>query len=370
MYRIQIYDSLEDRKLERCWKEVYSRNTYCLQNSYEWARIWWKHFQRKSRRLFVVGIEENNEIIGIGPFIIERNAFFRQLKFIGSGLTDFHAILAIPEKEEEIIDCILDFVLKRKEYSILNLEQIPNNSTLFKICKRAYFFTARELIKCPRIIFDSLSWDQYFHTLGRNSRRDWTKKYNRLTRGGTLEFKKLEKVEEKKEFIKEIFELHVKRWQSRHRASKLSQGNIQRFITEALLKIPEIVIYALFYDNKLISYRLGFAQGPVFYDWNTSYDPEYHSYSVGIILLGLVIRDLIDHSYRELNFMRGDEDYKRKWMIGDQMVINYQFLARAPSLLGYLLAKYYLEWKWWTKRVFRKILEKSLVQKILIKVDY
>jgi CelD/BcsL family acetyltransferase involved in cellulose biosynthesis len=370
MYRIQVYESLENHKLEEGWRDIYSINTYCLQSSYEWARIWWKHFQKKSSRLFIVTAEENGRIVGIGPFVIEKNILLRQLRFIGSGLTDYQAILAAPGAEEEITSSILDYALRGKEYGVINLEQIPGDSPLFAVCDRNPFLRKREMIRCPRIIFDSLTWDQYFSGLSRNLRRDWTKKYNRLKREGKLEFRRLNSPDEKGRFMREIFELHIKRWEGQRRQSKLRRPSIRGFISEAALTIPECLIYVLLYNGKIVSYRLGFAQSGVFYDWNTSYDPEYHSRSVGIILLGLAIRDTVDHHYQEFNFMRGDEDYKRKWMTTGRTVTNYQFLAGAPTLSGYLTGKYYLEWKWSAKQVFRRVLETPAVQKILIRMQY
>lgn len=367
MYRIKIYKTLENEKLKKHWQEIYSKNNYCPQSSYEWISIWWKYFSKKSRKLFIVTVEENNAIIGIGPFMIEKNFFLKELKFIGTGLTDFHEFLVVHGREESTLSIILNYILNKNNYDIINLEQIADNSRLFHILKKNSQFKKREMIKCPIVNFNSSTWEKYFKYFSRNFRRDWTKKYNRLSREGKLQLIKLKTIKDKMECLGKMFKLHIKRWESKDYASKLSQENIRKFISRLVLEIPEISIYILLYNNEIISYRLGFTKRGVYYAWNSSYDEKYHSYSIGIILLGLIIKDLIENNYQKINFMRGNYNYKRRWMTDEETLTNYQFLAKLNALKGYFGEKYYLNWKWWIKIKFNNIFERALVQKILIK---
>lgn len=370
MYKIKIYNNIKNEKLKYFWKEIYSKNSYCLQNSFEWISIWWRHFQRKSRKLFIVTVEKNDSIIGIGPFMIEKNIFLKQLKFIGSGLTDFHEVLTLPREEELILSSILNFILNNDYYDIINLEQISDNTRLYRILRKNRQFKKREMVKCPIANLNFSSWEEFGKELKRKFRKEWSRKLNKISRQGNLELTKHSNNSIKLKDIKNIFSLHLESYKDGKKYNKLIQESIKNFIFELILKIKEIRIYSLVSDGELVSYLIGFLQNKVFYTWNAAFNKKFHSYSPGMLLRGLVIRDLIKNRIKKVNFMRGDYYFKNVWMVNDEKLTNYQFLYQMNPLKGYIGVKYYLAWKWLVKRKFKRILEKPLVKKILIKVKY
>jgi CelD/BcsL family acetyltransferase involved in cellulose biosynthesis len=367
MYSINTYRTLDDQKLKKYWEKLYSESHLCLQNSYEWISLWWQFFGGKKRALYIVSVEENEKILGIGPFMIEKNKSLKQLKFIGSGLTDYHSVITASQNSKAVISRLLDFITAQKDYHLINLEQIPDNSELYLSLKQDERFTSREMVICPIVNFNAASWEEYFKKFSRNFRRDWTKKYNRLSRIGEIALKKVVTVEDKQEYLEKIFAIHTKRWKQEKHASKLEQDNIRQFISTVALEIPQITIYLLLLDKNIISYRLGFSQGDVYYAWNTSFDPNYYAYSIGRILLGLVIKDLLKSDFTKINFMRGDYDFKRRWMTDETTLSNFQFLSGLNTWRGNIGLKYYMRWKWWAKEKFKKILNKSFVEKILFR---
>ena len=46
--------------------------------------------------------------------------------------------------------------------------------------------------------------------------------------------------------------------------------------------------------------------------YNSGYDPEYGSLSVGLISKVMCIRDSIERGKRKFDFMKGDEPYKHR----------------------------------------------------------
>jgi CelD/BcsL family acetyltransferase involved in cellulose biosynthesis len=226
------------------------------------------------------------------------------------------------------------------------------------------------MISCLIVNLDFPSWEEYLKSIGRNLRRDWTKKHHHLASMGDLKVIKLDKFQAKREWLNSLLSLHLRRWDRENEVSKFSEKRMQAFLTRVVEEIPEVTIYVLSLNDRIIAYRLGFAQGQTFYDWNTSHDPDFASQSVGKVLMGLVIKDLIACGFRKFNLMRGDYEWKRKWMTDDRTLINYQFLVRLSPLRGYLGEKYYLEWKWQLRNRLGGILKLPLVQKLMIKAKY
>jgi len=370
MINIRIYGVLGDPRLKGSWEDLYSRNDYCFQNSYAWCSLWWKNFHKSNWKPLIVTAEDSGQVIGLGPFMIEKKQLLTELKFIGSGLTDFHEILTHPASREEAFRAILGWVLSNRYYDLVNLEQISDSSSLYKVIREVRAFKAREMVKCPVVNFKSLSWEEYLRMLPSRLRWEWSKKHRELNRKGRLQFIRLEGAKDKSEYLDKIFKLHVKRWEHEQGVSKFIEDKIRAFISELVMVAPEMILYALLLNDRLIAYQLGFSQKDVFYDWNKSYDPELSRYSVGNVLMGLILKDLIEKRFQKYNQMRGDYNWKRRWMTDEATLTNYQFLAKSSPVRGYLGEKYYLEWKWRLKDRLKGILNLSLVQKLVIKAKY
>ena len=57
----------------------------------------------------------------------------------------------------------------------------------------------------------------------------------------------------------------------------------------------------------------GFRYGPVFYFYQSGFDPTYSQYSVGLITMGLAIQHALAEGAAEYDLLHGDEAYKFQW---------------------------------------------------------
>ena len=370
MRLIKVYRTFRDDRLRAGWRDLFRNGDTCVQSSYEWMAAWWECFPKKSRELLIVTVEEEGSIVGIGPFMIEKNAMISQLKFIGSGLTDYHEILVSADGGQAVLSMIMDYVGKNDYTDLINLEQVSGSLAVVRISRGPRAFQQTEMVRCLTVNLDFPSWEEYLKSVGRNLRRDWTKKYHHLANMGDLKLVKLDKSQAKREWLDDLLSLHIRRWDREKEVSKFSEKRMKAFLARVVEEIPEVTLYVLRLKGAIIAYRLGFAQGQTFYDWNTSHDPDFADQSVGKVLMGLVIKDLIACGFKRFNLMRGDYEWKRKWITDDNALINYQFLARSSPIRGYLGEKYYLDWKWWLKNRSKGILGLPIIQRLMIRARY
>ena len=358
--------TFEDEGLINAWHELYQKGNYKPQSCFEWMSIWWKHFSDKSHSLFIVTVERNEKIVGIAPFMIEKRTLFSQLKMIGSGLTDYHEILTIPEDTRKIIQHIMDYVSSRKQYDLINLEQIPDYSPTFSLLKEKAL--RREMIKCPIINFNSSTWDEYKSKLSRLLRKKWVNKYNKLTKMGHLEIEEIIDKEKKVAILEKLFALHAKRWEFAGFPSKLSNEVLQGFLSEILNVMSEPCVFLLKLDDKILSYDIGFIKDFCFYDWNGSFDPNYSDCSPGTILTGLIFKSLIERKFKCCNFMRGNYTFKRRWMTDEHTIDNYQYLIPITTVRGGLAVRYYMKYKWWIRKNVFSVFGERKVRKLVSKI--
>ncbi len=366
-YQIKSSRTFEDEELVKAWHELYQKGNYMPQSCYEWMSIWWKHFADKNRRLFIVTVEQDKKIVGIAPFMIEKHAFFRQLKMIGSGLTDYHEILTVPDEPHTIIQHIIDFISSSRQYDLVNLEQIPDYSIPYDLLNgKAH---KREMIRCPVINFNSSSWDKYKGKLSRLLRKKWVNRYNRLSKLGHLEVEEVKHNEEKVAILENLFVMHAKRWEFAGFPSKLNNEILQKFLSDIFHIMSEPCIFLLKLDNQIVSYDIGFIKDLCFFDWNGSFDPDYSSYSPGMVLTGLIFKSLIERQFKCCNFMRGNYTFKRRWMTDDHTITNYQFLLPITAVKGGLAVRYYMKYKWWIRKNVFNLFGERKVRKLIRKIN-
>jgi CelD/BcsL family acetyltransferase involved in cellulose biosynthesis len=305
--------------------------------------------------------------VALAPLMIEQRGPLRQLKFIGSGLTDFHMVLVRDGVDAQAaLGGLFDHINRQTHWDLINLEQVPNDSHTYEYLA-AQPFMAREMTQCPVVDLGSASFDDYLSKLRRNHRQQWKKKHRQMAKMGRLSLRVIDTRQAKHAHLSSLFDLHVRRWDTADEESKLTSNTVREFVADAVESMDELIGYLLFLEDKLVSYRIGFVADGVFYDWNTAFDPDYARLAVGRVLLGLVIEDLISRNFAHFHFMRGNYPYKRSWMTSDHTITNYQFLRPSGSLKGVIAAQYYIKWKAWLKTKLQFLLEDRRIQRLRLR---
>ena len=74
---------------------------------------------------------------------------------------------------------------------------------------------------------------------------------------------------------------------------------------------------------------LAFEDGVTTYLYNSGYDPAYSHLAVGLISKAHAIRDSIERGLTRFDFLRGEEDYKRRLGGIDREVVSLRLSATA-----------------------------------------
>lgn len=100
-----------------------------------------------------------------------------------------------------------------------------------------------------------------------------------------------------------------------------SRGDKAAFLTEQMATFFHTLVargglagivqlYFLLVDGKRVATVLCLVQAGRLMLYNSGYDPDFRDLSVGIASKVFCLREAIDRGYHELNFLRGDEEYK------------------------------------------------------------
>ncbi len=121
--------------------------------------------------------------------------------------------------------------------------------------------------------------------------------------------------------------IHTAHWARRGESGSFADERRRDFLRRLMRDGPALHCASLWIGTDLLSYRLGPIDDKTYYDWNTGTDPEARRYSPGLVLLdALIARLSMTERVRTIDFLRGEEDYKRAWLTESTWVSTYRCL--------------------------------------------
>jgi CelD/BcsL family acetyltransferase involved in cellulose biosynthesis len=155
------------------------------------------------------------------------------------------------------------------------------------------------------------SWNSYIATLSKKDRHELRRKMRNLEATGDVTF---EVVRSGDEFGAALDALVAMMARSHREKAKFLEryGRFFRGAATAMADEGLAAISTLSIDGTAAGRVLTFEHGGVCYLYNSGYDPAYANIGAGLISKAFVLRDAIERGLSAFDFLRGDEDYKRR----------------------------------------------------------
>jgi len=189
------------------------------------------------------------------------------------------------------------------------------------------------MTRSPRVDLPP-TWDEFARTLGSGTRATTTRCVPRLARD-VAEFRVTTPSEgDADAHIDAIVRLRHVRWGGNLATARATYGRLYRAAYDAGC-LRAIVMWD---GTRPIAGSASFVD-PVHGTYNLyqlSYDKAYARYSPGKGVVGLAIRDAIEHGFRVFDFLRGDEPYKSLYAPGAWTTSHHRVTRRSvrSSLFG------------------------------------
>jgi CelD/BcsL family acetyltransferase involved in cellulose biosynthesis len=291
-----------------------------------WLIPWWKYFG--NGKLTIPVLCQGKKLKGMLPFYIRngRNAGKITATILGMGNSDYLDGL-VENRSEEITDYLFEtFMNARSEWDLLDIDDLPQSTPLIRSIRKQGGVLKQSsegmMINLPR------NPDEFLARLQSQHRYKIRKAVRSLTNLGDLELEYAEQ-SQLPEFLNDLVRLHSATWKMRNQNGVLSGNRIVCFHKEVISRSQEKGLLGLFRlkcGEKTISIVYGFIKKPTFYSYLGGFDPEFARYSPGGVILLYVIFELIRKGFREFDFLKGSEPYKRMW--GAEPYIRYRISMR------------------------------------------
>ncbi|HEV2670473.1 MAG TPA: GNAT family N-acetyltransferase [Gemmatimonadales bacterium] len=190
----------------------------------------------------------------------------------------------------------------------------PNATQLCAaLADRGHVVRHSPLWSCP-ILELPASWDAYLATLSANRRQLLRRKERRLLRHHAAALVDYEE-DRLDEGWSHLLRLHERRWDGAGGGAFRDPRSerLQRQFAAEMATKKQLWLATLDLDGWPAAAWYGFTSGDTVYFYQGGRDPRWERESVGLVLMGMMMRRAIERGYRVFNFLRGDDPYKHHW---------------------------------------------------------
>lgn len=290
-----------------------------------WQKLWWEHFGQEAN-LHIVAVRQGQELIGIAPLMLTDGV----LSFLGdTDLFDYHDFLVRKGNEAEFFNVLCEHLVEL-DWHTFELKSLRGNSMtlahLKALADQKGFQT--EITEEDVSPFAALTptWEEYQAGLRKKDRHELRRKLRRLEAGDNARQYSCEDPATLAEYMPEFFRLMRA---SSHDKDDFLTEERELFFKDMAVRLADKGIFKLFFlevDNIRVASCIAFDYGDAYLLYNSGYDPEYSSLSVGLLNKALCLKEAVEKGKSTFDFLRGTERYK--YDLGGQNQIVYQMTIK------------------------------------------
>jgi len=341
-------------ELEEKWNALLlkskARNVFL---THEWVRNWWQIFgSGKILRIFLV--MEGSEIFGIAPFYQENARLLgfvsiKQLRFLGDNFvgSDFLDFIFAPQKENEALEAILDYLLENDalwgRLYIQDIREGSGNITAVKeyCIKKDLPYYKSKRFACPFMTLPA-SFEEFINQPDSTFKKiAYRKNMRKLFKDPAVKYGLISSEEEISPALDNLFALHNYR--------RDLKGGTGIFMDEKLRLFYHAVSKDLFRKGYLwisyikvrenveaIKFSLSFADS--FYCLQSGCSKTGLDLRAGTVLTAKLLESLLGR-FREFHYLRGSESYKYLWGCKDLLTYRIEVWHGKKWLLVSLILR-------------------------------
>jgi hypothetical protein len=365
MLNIKVFNNINDPFLKLEWERLELENHVFPQSTYHWCATWWKHLSGQRKLHVVLVVDGSGKTLGIAPLCIERLFGVQVLRSFPIHFGDFYTfIFANGESTQAVFTTILDHVNSYETWRWVRLEQVVEGGALGKALE-AYSFVRKKMTACVIADFNELQWDEYLGNLKTNFRRNVRNRLRKIQKEHKVELKVIYNWQEFEHEFEEMTKIHQVRWQDDNSPAKgLKELSCWKEAVGGQFLKNKMLYFQLFCNDIPVAYRLGFYDEQIFYDWHTSFDPQFKKYHVGQVIMAEIIKYFMGTKISKVNFMAGEYDWKQDWSSDGRMKINYMYSSPSRNLVAALLNWYHHRLRDRLKNIYHWMMKHRTLRKI------
>ena len=290
-----------------------------------WHHVWWREHGGGSE-LRLNAVRDGEALVGIAPLMSTGNV----LLFLGdTDLWDYHDFIVTQGREADFYPALLDH-LDAQPWDLLDLRSIPEFSPTMAHLPplaeaRGYTVEVAEEDVSPGVALPN-TWDDYLMSLSKKDRHELRRKFRRLDNRADYRSYSVDDSSSIDSALDDFFELMRISHQDKAIFLSPERERFFRRITEEVARIGALKLFFMEVSGKRVAGALCFDYGNARLLYNSGYDPDYSSLSIGLLLKAQCLKEAIEEGKGYFDFLRGKEPYK--YHFGASDVQLYHLMVR------------------------------------------
>jgi len=287
-----------------------------------WQEIWVNNYKPQSD-IYLEIVQKDGIDLGVVP-LMDTNG---RLSFIGdSDVYDYMDFPVLNGYESLFYESAAEMIQSLK-WENLKLESIPEDSPTLKLLPQFFSPNNFEVVitesDCTPLLQLPNNWDDYQLNLRKKDRHELRRKIRRLESSHSFKQFRCDLNSNSLEmYMNTFFNLMA---QSREDKGEFLTDLNKSFFKE-LAKIfsyqDSFNLYFLELDEQIVAACICFEYEDQVLLYNSGYNPEFSSLSVGLINKAFTIKESIENEMKVYNFLRGTERYKYHLGAQDKLVMD------------------------------------------------
>jgi CelD/BcsL family acetyltransferase involved in cellulose biosynthesis len=303
--------TLEDfDSLSSFWLKPRSRLQWdCIFVLPPWLETWWQELGPSSNP-YLGAVKWKGTIIGIAPLLLKG----KEACFIGSAdVCDCSDFVVRTGSQLDFFSTLLDDLIQKGIRRLYLGPLRPESTVLSHLVsiadERGYEVSCATENVSLELDLPS-TWEGYLEILNQKQRHEVRRKLRRLREVGELNYK----VVEASDAVPDSIDLFLRFFrESRQDKETFLTGKRESFfraLAKAMSRAQLLRMGILELDTQPVAAVMCFDYSNTVYLYNSSYNPQYGSLSVGLISKILCIKDSIERGRGKFDFLKGAEQYK------------------------------------------------------------
>jgi len=362
---VQQVSSIDDwTELESDWNRlVRITEDSSVFHTFEFQRVWWDSFGL-SRRLFILAVRYEGEIIGVAPLQLSLvnilGRYFNRMEFIGDRWEMNRPKFLFPREHiEECLIATVKYLEESDEWDCFEAyEQNPNSPSTMSLEKAfgrgGYFFAKIKDYVCPYMSFDT-NWEAFLASKSQRFRKNLKAARRKLSTFGRLKLSCHEQwpeVGDKLEVYKQIEDRSNKKEKqigiARDKRSFLFFHDLARVFG----KLNQFRLYLLKVDENPVAGTFGLEYDDKYYSLQIAHDKAFNRCSPGTLLESMEMEQCFRRGYKEYDFLGGYLNNKLRWTSRTRDTVGIYIFRKTIWLGIYYLAFFVIKIK--AKDLLRK----------------
>ncbi len=290
-----------------------------------WHRTWWEEMGGGAE-LKLTSLREDGVLVGVAPLMHQNGT----LTFMGdTDLWDYHDFVLAKGREADLYPRLFESLLEQP-WELMDLRSLPEGSFALQYIPQLARARSYSTEQTPEDVSPGValpgSWDDYLLLLSKKNRHELRRKLRRLESQASYRLYAVNGTSALDGALNDFLTLMR---DSRQDKAVFLTPDRERFIRRMGRELAKVDIFRLFFievSGHRVASAICFDYGQTRSLYNSGYNPEYGSLSVGLLLKALCLRQAIEEGKRYFDFLRGDEPYK--YDLGGKDVQLYRLTIR------------------------------------------